>query len=229
MEPDSLSVLAHQLRTPLGRLRDIISILEEEELGALTLPQREALAQQHRASEDMQRLVEDVLHASRVRASGLSYAFQKVNLCDIMDALHTRFAPFAQHKEIRFVWNKPESCFLEVAADAMKLSQALGNIVDNAIKYTPKGGRVTMRVATDENHTLARIEIADTGIGFSQNEKIFDAFVRGPEAQKAYSAGSGLGLFIASDIVRAHKGTLEGVSEGAGHGSSFFLELPLAH
>lgn len=228
-ELDSLSVLAHQLRTPLSRLKDIISLLEEEELGGLTAPQREALAQQQRASEDMQRLVEDVLHAARVRAPGLSYAFQKVNLCDIMDALHARFVPFAQRKDIRFVWNKPQECPLEVTADALKLQQALGNIIDNAIKYTPKGGRVSLRIATDASHTRARIEIADTGIGFSQNERIFDAFVRGPQARRAYEAGSGLGLYIARDIVTSHHGTLEGISEGAGHGSSFFIELPLAH
>lgn len=228
-EVESLSILAHQLRTPLSRLKDIISLLEEEELGALTSPQREALAQQQRASEDMQRLVEDVLHAARVRAAGLSYAFQKVNLCDIMDALYGRFAPFAQRKDIRFVWNKPQECPLEITADALKLQQALGNIIDNAIKYTPRGGRVLLRVVTDAARTRARVEIADTGIGFSQNERIFDAFVRGPQARAAYEAGSGLGLYIARDIVTSHHGTLEGVSEGEGRGSSFFIELPLAH
>lgn len=228
INPDDLSVLAHQLRTPLSRLRDIISIMEDEELGTLTLPQHEALVQQQRASEDMQRLVEDVLHASRVRAAGPAYAFQKVNLCDIMDTLYGRFAPFATRKGIRFVWNKPDVCPLEIAADAPKLQQALGNIVDNAIKYTPEGGRVIMHVGTDERGTRARIEIADTGIGFSQSERIFDAFTRGKEARQAYEAGSGLGLFIANDIVQSHLGTLEGKSEGEGQGASFFIELPIA-
>jgi len=228
-DPDELSVLAHQLRTPLSRLKDIISIMEDEELGSLTLPQREALAQQQRASEDMQRLVEDVLHASRVRASGLAYAFQKVNLCDIMDTLYGRFAPFALRKNIRFVWNKPDVCPLEVAADGVKIQQALGNIVDNAIKYTPHGGRVVMHLGTDEQMSRARIEIADTGIGFSENQHIFEAFTRGRQAQEAYQAGSGLGLFIADDIIRSHDGTLEGKSEGEGRGASFFIELPIAH
>ena len=221
---DAFSLLSHQLRGPLARLRDTLEVLE----GGETSMHTEALAQARQSSEDMQRLVEDVLHASRVQAKGLSYAFLKVDLCDMLDAMVRLFEPAASRKGVRLIWNRPAFCPIEITADPIAFQQALGNIIDNAIKYTPSEGRILVRADVDADTNTARLEVTDTGVGFAANERIFDAFTRGGAAREAYAAGTGLGLYIAKDIISSHRGTLSGTSEGVGQGSSFFIELPQA-
>lgn len=222
---DSFSLLSHQLRGPIARLRDTLEVLEE---GDATL-HAEALGQARQTSEDMQRLIEDILHASRVQAKGLSYAFSKIDLCDMLDAMVRLFEPAATRKGVRLIWNRPAFCPIEIAADPIKFQQALGNIIDNAIKYTPTEGRVLLHADVDEEMGAARLEVTDTGVGFLANDRIFDAFTRGRAAQEAYAAGTGLGLYIAQDIISSHGGTVSGTSAGVGQGASFFIELPLSH
>jgi signal transduction histidine kinase len=115
-----------------------------------------------------------------------------------------------------------------VWGDAGKLTQVFSNVIDNAMKYTQKGG-ITMSVVKDTGKNIAHVEIRDTGIGMDDatRSKIFEKFIRGDNAQAVNNGGSGLGLFIVKTFVEAHKGKIWPASDGVGKGTVFSIELPL--
>jgi signal transduction histidine kinase len=115
-----------------------------------------------------------------------------------------------------------------VWGDSGKLVQVFGNIIDNAMKYTPKGGiMVTLKKVPERN--VARVEVRDTGIGMNVETlgRVFEKFSRGDNARVVNTGGSGLGLFIVKTFVEAHKGKIWPESDGVGKGTNFFIELPL--
>jgi len=119
-----------------------------------------------------------------------------------------------------------------VNADAGRLSEALGNLLDNALRHTPPGGTVTLttRRGSRFGHPIAELRIADTGDGFDPKEagRLFERFYRADAARTRSTAGSGIGLTITKAIVNAHGGTLRARSDGPGHGSTFQITLPAA-
>ena len=189
-----------------------------------TEEQKRFLAIVYRSSERLQRLVGDLLFVARLDASGLQLQFAPVRLDEIARELVESSAALARSRELLL-----ESDLGEVApilGDHERLVQLAGNLLSNAMKFTPAGGTVTVRTFLDGG--CAVLEVADTGIGIPEGEqdRLFQRFFRSSTATAQAIPGTGLGLVISRAIVEAHGGTIH-VTSQAGAGTCFRVELPL--
>jgi two-component system sensor histidine kinase/response regulator len=216
---DHIAMLVHDLRHPLSSLVLIAEVLEAEDL--TPAERRETVAQIRNMCGEMARLVDDVLAASRLEAGVFNVDPRPIDVGTLVRPLLAAFTPVASRRRVALSF---EGSFdLEVRADPQKLRQALDNLVANAIKFTPRGGSVRVRVWREAQQTI--FEIADTGPGVAPEERsaIFDRYKQGSRGRAA--GGAGLGLAIARGIAEAHLGTVE-VSTGDLGGSAFRVTLP---
>jgi signal transduction histidine kinase len=199
-------------------------MIREGEAGQLTEEQKRFLAIVYRSSERLQRLVGDLLFVARLDANGLQLQFAEVRVEDVAQDIVESNAALARSRELTL---KAELGDVPtVWADRERLAQLLGNLVSNAIKFTPPSGTITVR--TFERDSEAVIEVEDTGIGIpeGEQERLFQRFFRSSTATEQAIPGTGLGLVISKAIAEAHGGGMEVRSE-AGVGTCFSVHLPL--
>jgi PAS domain S-box-containing protein len=220
-----LAALSHELRTPLTPALFTAAHIENNP----DLPQnlREDVALIRRNIELEARLIDDLLDLTRLTRGKLDL---RPRIIDLHSALENALAicwPDAETKGVQLThqWGtKP----YEVNVDPVRLQQAIWNLVRNAIKFTPPGGRVLVR--TGQKDSSAVVEVIDTGVGIPAHSlpRIFNAFEQGDRSVTREFGGLGLGLAITKAIVSLHGGQVSAESAGAGHGSTFTLTLPLA-
>ena len=219
---DHVAMLVHDLRHPLSSLNLIAEVLESEDL---TASERQATVSQIRnMCSEMARLVDGVLVASRIEAGVFTVEPRAIPAGAIIGPMLAVFTPVATRRRVALSFEG--SLELEVHADPHKLRQALDNVLANALKFTPRGGRVRVRVGHEAGpHPQTVFEIADTGPGVPEadRERIFDRYKQGSRGRAA--GGAGLGLAIARGIAEAHHGTIE-VATGDLGGASFRIALP---
>lgn len=215
--------VSHQLRTPLAAMRAALETLEE---GALEDPEaaRSFLGSLKREVERMERLVLELLDLSRLESGQVALHLAPVPVEALVREVAERFSPLAQQAGLTLTFQVPPD-LPPVLVDRDKLLQALSNLLDNAIKFTPRGGKVCLG-AHKENGTVA-FEVEDTGIGIAPEHlpHIFERFYKAHRTPG--DAGAGLGLAIVKHIVQAHGGSVR-VESQAGKGSRFTLLLPAA-
>jgi signal transduction histidine kinase len=199
-------------------------MIREGEAGQLTDDQKRFLAIVYRSSERLQRLVGDLLFVARLDANGLQLHFADARLDEIAGELVESSAALARSREI--VLESDLGAVPCVLGDHERLVQLVGNLLSNALKFTPAGGRVTVRTFVDRDQAV--LEIADTGIGIPEGEqdRLFQRFFRSSTATEQAIPGTGLGLVISRAIAEAHGGTIT-VTSKAGEGTCFRVELPL--
>jgi two-component system sensor histidine kinase/response regulator len=216
---DHIAMLVHDLRHPLSSLGLIAEVLESEDM---TPAERHAAVTQIRGMcTEMARLVDGVLVASRLEAGVFTVDRRLIQVGAVIEPMLRVFTPVATRRRVALVFEG--SLDLEVRADPQKLRQALDNLVANALKFTPRGGRVVVRVSRDADHVV--FEISDTGPGIpaSERENIFDRYKQGSRGRAA--GGAGLGLAIARGIAEAHQGTVAVDGDHSG-GAAFRIVLP---
>ena len=221
-----IGVIAHELRTPLqvvtGNIFLTTRLLEKGQIESAT----SQLLRANEALDRLSRLTSDLVEASREGRPSLKIGVH--DLAPIVDQACTWAEPLAQSKSIDFSWqsNAPMPD-VKPKCDPDALLSILGNILSNAIRYTPAGGRVVVRYGVSGDWTW--IEVEDTGIGMSADvrERIFERFYRAPEARLKEARGLGLGLSLADQLVRAHNGRIE-VESAENQGSTFRVVLPLS-
>jgi two-component system OmpR family sensor kinase len=213
---------SHELRTPLTSIHTYAQVLEE---WALRDPQigPESVAAIKRESERMKGLVENLLELAR-GDEGMKLHLKDNNLTEVVEEV-TESARAAVHGKVLIEHPTPEQSVGRVSAvfDRERLRQALSILLDNAVKYTPEGGRVTMRVVEEDGSV--GVEVADTGIGIPEDQipHVFERFYRAEEARS--TEGLGLGLSIARQIAEDHKGSIE-VRSKPREGSTFIIRIP---
>jgi PAS domain S-box-containing protein len=218
-----LSTMSHELRTPLNAVLGFSDLLADDRYGPLTERQRRYLNHIHAAGKHLLRLINDILDLSKIEAGRLQLAVENVRLdptfSEVLDTLH----PLASQKSHQIV--KHPAPDISVRADGTRLRQILMNLLGNAIKFTPEGGKIELR-ARGEGESV-RIEVRDSGPGIPPEEqkRIFEAFYRLSRSDKA--EGTGLGLAITQRLVELHGGHL-GLESGPGSGSCFYFNLPIA-
>lgn len=213
-----LGVVAHDLRNPLGVIQGTAELLLEVEVPA---PKRGTLLQRSvRAVKQMNRLIGDLLDATRIEGGRLVLDVQDVDIRDVMSEADETFRPLADQRGITWELTVPATSVV-ARIDASRVLQALGNLAGNALKFTPNGGRVTVR-ATSTEHDIV-FAVVDTGSGIAPENvsHLFDKFWQATSDTR----GIGLGLAIAKAIVDAHGGRID-VESALGVGTTFSVTLP---
>ena len=219
-----LATLAHELRNPLAPIRTGLDILRIRS-GDAQATQR-ATDIMERQLRQMVRLVDDLLDVSRINTGKFTIKMGRVELKAVVnDALEVvrSYIELHGHELVLELPDRP--VFLH--GDATRLAQVLSNLLNNAAKYTNRGGRVVLKGEVDENTLI--LEVADTGIGLAPEmlDSVFDMFVQVDSTLERSNAGLGVGLSLARKLVELHGGTITAHSEGLGHGSRFVVRLPI--
>ena len=222
-----ISIASHQLRTPLSIIKGFASMLEEGSYGQMNEKAKDILGKIGSSSDRLTRLINDLLDLSRMEGGRMKFEWEFIKMDELVQSVVEELAPQAEKKGVNFKWlnQTPEKMY--VRADKEKLRQVVMNLIDNAIKYTPKGFVEVKLVKTPEN--MARLAVKDSGIGMDQEEinVIFGKFMRGKKVPRLWTEGVGLGLYVARKILEEHKGNVWAESEGEGKGSTFFVEIPV--
>lgn len=221
-----LSIASHQLRTPLTILKGYTSLAKEGNFGEFTEKQKEMIEKLSVSTERLIALVEDLLDISRLEKGKVEYNFQIKNIEPLAEEIYNELKPKAIAKGLEITFKKPEQLLPKVRIDPSKMHEVIFNIVDNAIKYTEKGGIVIELKQIDSAIT---IDVTDTGIGITPEElaSLFQKFVRGTRVSQLYTEGTGLGLYYAKRVTEDHQGRISASSPGPGKGSTFHIELPI--
>ena len=231
-----ISIASHQLRTPLTSIKGFGSLLLEGTYGAVPEAQRNALEKIYVSNERLIQLVEDLLNISRIEAGRMEFDFQEAQIEDLVKEAVDTLELSAKDKGLYLDYQKPNEPLPKIKIDITKIKEVISNMVDNAIKYTQRGG-VTVRAGQanywdaeeKKQKNTIRVVVSDTGIGMDREEvdMIFQKFQRGREVSHYHTEGTGLGMYIGKKVVEVHKGKIWAESKGKGKGSRFILELPV--
>ena len=220
---DFLATVSHELRTPLTSIIGWIQLLRMDRDEAALAEGLDTIDRNARAQS---RLIEDILDFSRINAGKLRLSVRPLDLIDVIDASIDIVRPAADAKGVRI------DCVLDseaghVSGDPDRLQQVLWNLLSNAVKFTPRGGRVQVRLERVESH--CEVTVSDTGEGISPAflPYVFDRFSQADKSSTRSHAGLGLGLGIVRHLVELHGGTVQAFSPGEGQGSTFAVHLPL--
>ena len=227
MKSNFLSVVSHELRTPLHSIKGFVEIILMGKTGPVTEIQEDFLKTVRMQTTALQRMIDDLLEFSRMEAGRIKLNLEEVSLSAIAYGVATKLAPLAEEGGLTLYMDFPED-LPDIDGDRVRLEQVLTNLVENAIKFTPQGGEITVGARRDGD--IVRLTVHDTGIGIppEEQEKIFDRFYQVDRGENRAYRGTGLGLPISRHIVERHGGAIWVESDGiAGHGTSFHVELPL--
>lgn len=221
-----VSVAAHQLRTPLSGIKWGLRLIITGDLGAVPREQKEVLEQTYESNERMIALVNDMLDVDRIESGTARFVFGPVALTPIVAAVVSELAPLISKKQIAVTVLEKEKPLPLVTADAAKIRAVVQNLIENAVKYTMDRGTVT--VTLEVQGTTVVVAVSDTGIGVpeTQRQNIFKRFFRGSNALKVATDGTGLGLFIAKNIIENHGGRIWFETK-ENSGSTFSFSLPV--
>jgi PAS domain S-box-containing protein len=225
-----ITVAAHELRTPLTAILGFASMLTvQTRLGRgpeLADWQQEAIGEIEEASARMNTLVKDLLDVTRIQAGRLELELAPLDLVATVRRCAARFQLSTEHHTLTV--KVPEEPVL-VEADGPRLEQVLGNLLGNAIKYSPEGGPISVTVQVNHESGWAEVRIQDAGIGIPTDQQplLFGRFVRASNVHDYHIAGTGLGLYVCRELVERHGGHIWFESSEGG-GTTFFITLPLA-
>ncbi|MBW4061064.1 CHASE3 domain-containing protein [Candidatus Saccharibacteria bacterium] len=219
-----VSLASHQLRTPATGIKSILSMLEHGDFGPLTDRQHNVVSKAVRSNARELAIIEELLNVAKADAGRLVLKPVELDLGKLVEQVVGEQQAAYTTKYIALGLHQP-SHTVKLLADEEKLYMAITNLVDNARKYTPEGGSVTVTIANHRNHVS--IEVADSGIGIDEHEldHIFDRFQRSRMVLAGTIEGTGLGLYLARRIAELHHGTIN-VDSKKDHGSRFTMILP---
>jgi signal transduction histidine kinase len=223
-----VSIASHQLRSPLTAIRGYASMLLEGNFGKIPQSATQSIERIEVSAKHMTLAVEDYLNVSRIESGNMKYELTDFNLRDEIERVCEDLRPIALKKGLVLLFRTDVKSRSIVHADIGKMVQVAHNLINNAIKYTPKGS-ITIFVRDDSKSKKIYVDIIDTGIGMSTEtiQTLFRKFSRATNANKVNISGTGLGLFVALRMTEQMGGTISAHSEGGGKGSRFTIELPL--
>jgi two-component system CheB/CheR fusion protein len=217
-----LATLAHELRNPMAAIRYGTQLLRADTPAAMLEKARTAIERQ---SEQMSNLLDGLLDVSRITRNVIELKYEELELRTVLqEAIDTARPQIEQARHQLVVSMPPEPVW--VRADPTRLLQIVGNLLNNAAKYTPPGGEV--RIGLEPMGELARICVRDTGVGLSEEmlPKVFEMFAQVHKGLNVSASGLGIGLAVTKRLTELHGGTIEVRSRGLGHGAEFIVHLP---
>lgn len=221
-----VSIVSHQLRTPITAMKGYASLLLDGSYGALSGEQKPPVEKIFISSNRLATMVTEFLDISKIEQGTMTYTFSSVDVRTMVAELREEFVKKAEAKGLALEFIDPGEGSFVVSADDGKIRQCFSNLIDNSIKYTPTGS-IRISLEKDEVKSTIICRIKDTGIGLSQEDihHLFAKFARGTEGQRHNTEGSGIGLYVAKKMIEAQHGTIWIDSEGPGKGSTFVIEL----
>jgi signal transduction histidine kinase len=221
IKSEFISIASHQLRTPLSAIKGYSAILLD---GMKDSPEKEALNKIYLSNERLIKLVNDLLNLSRIERGKMEFHFQEGQLADLLDSVVSELQIIAKRAKLELNYDKMNLPIIKM--DENKLRQVFLNVIDNAIKYTPEGSIAVKTFLDEDNITIT---IKDTGIGMKKEDiaSIYEKFQRGKTGLDIYPNGTGIGLYIANEVIKAHGGKIWAESKGINTGTTFYIEIPL--
>mgnify|MGYP001574166885 CR=1 FL=1 len=225
MKSKFLSMVVHDVRTPLAAIKGFSELLMKKDVGER---EKRYLQTILGSTDQLNRLISDLTDLAMIEAGKLTIEFAPLDLrliaADILSGLSLK----AAEKDVAVNYCEPPSP-VTVSGDRFRLGQALMNMLTNALKFTPAGGKIDLTISVEG--AWAGVYVKDSGIGVhpSETRKIFEKFYQAKHQKDANlrKQGWGLGLSIAAEIIRAHKGEIAAASQGLGKGSTFYYRVPL--
>jgi signal transduction histidine kinase len=221
-----VSFASHQIRTPLTSIKGYSANILDGDYGPLTPELKDAIQKILVRGTDAVTLISQYLDKSKMELGQLKYDFVDFDLIEMAKQVTKGFEPNAEQAKLTLKFSTDGASSYIVNADKGKIKETIGNLIDNAIKYTPSG---SIEVSVYKKDDKVLVKFADTGIGMSQAviADLYKKFGRAKDAAKTNILGNGLGLFLAKTFMEAMKGRTWAESSGDGKGSQFYMELPL--
>ncbi len=225
-----VTIASHQLRAPITVIKGYASMLLDGSFGPMPKKAKVAADRIFQSSDRLTRLIADFLNLSRIERGKIEYDFQKFDLRNLVKNIFDDFSQINKKRKVslKFSLEFDENEKFIVRIDQEKVRQSMSNIVDNALKYTEKGFvKISLYKNPEKNNIIFKVQ--DSGMGMDKDTlaRIFQKFTRAHNGNLSiYVDGTGLGLYVAKEIMKAHGGDIWAESEGMGKGSSFFMEFP---
>ncbi|MDX9913164.1 MAG: ATP-binding protein [Candidatus Moranbacteria bacterium] len=231
-----VSIVAHQLQGPPTTVKGYSTLLLEGSYGEINAEQKDVLQKIFNANEQQIEFVNDLLSVSRLESGRVMFDFDNCQIQEICQEVIDNLFIKAKDKGLYLELIKSDELIPEVKIDRAKIKEAITNLVDNAVKYTKRGGvNISLQVCSLKNdkclpNNHLRITVSDTGIGIPADEmpRMFSKFSRGKDVKRLNAGGTGLGLYVVKMIVEGNKGQVWIESDGNNKGSRFIIELPIA-
>jgi PAS domain S-box-containing protein len=221
-----LAILSHELRTPINAVTGFGSILQDELLGTLSAEQHALLAKMLGAADGLLDMVNDLLEMTFIQAGRVDIEPNLLAFEELASHVVARLTPRAQEKQLQLV-SEIHADIPEIFADDLRVEQALGHLLGNAIKFTPPGGSIKLRAYAGGDRLVCEVEDTGDGIVPEALPKLFERFTQLDMSSTRRAGGTGLGLSIAKALIEAHGGTI-GVRSQPGQGSVFWFTLPVS-
>jgi len=221
-----ISIASHQLRTPLTVIKGYISMIEQGDFGKVPQPISNPLDKVYKSTMRIIGLVEDLLNISRIESGRMKYDFTSVNMLDLVTEVYDELSQTAKNKGLDFILEKPEKPLPSIIVDRDKIREVVMNLMDNAVKYTESG---FIKIKLEKGDHYLTYSVTDSGRGLEADEipLLFQKFSRAKGVQLVHTEGTGLGLYIAKQIVAKHGGEIGVTSPGKDKGATFFIKFKL--
>ncbi len=231
LKSEVITIIAHQLRAPLSIVRDYAALFLEGALGPSSALARQSMQKVHAATEQLLGVVTALFEFSRLEGEGGAPSTENIAVDTIVADAMQELEAVAKAKRIALNFQNRTGGRRAVRADATKIRQAVHHLIDNALRYTSAGRvHVALGPETVGARPWLRLDVIDTGIGIQASDinGLFSKFNRTEEARRIRPDGLGLGLYTVKKIIEAHGGEVGAESAGLGHGSTFWMRLPIA-
>lgn len=225
MKSNFVSVISHELKTPLHSIMGFVNVILTGKAGELSEVQRDFLETTQDQTQHLQNMINDLLDFSQFESGRINLSLEEISLAELIDETITKLAPLAAEAGITLCKGIAASDLSFIRADRTRLLQVLTNLVDNAMKFTPAGGRVSLEAF--DSGTQIQVRVSDTGIGIppDEREKIFNRFYQIDSSSTRAYRGTGMGLAISKYIIEAHQGRIW-VESNDPQGSVFCFTVP---
>ena len=225
LKSDFVSMVAHEIRSPMNSVMAQLKIVLDGLAGEVTPKQQEILGRASGKIENLVSLSSELLDLARIESGLITQEKEQLDMSELLAEQVAFYETLAKEKDITLDFNQPTE-LPAVMGNRYNIEEVFSNLISNAIKYTQEGGKITVSAATEKNNLC--ISVSDTGFGIPEDEidQLFDRFYRVKNDKTRYITGTGLGLSIVKSIVEAHNGMVSVVSK-VDHGSTFYVYIPV--
>jgi signal transduction histidine kinase len=225
LKTEFISIAAHQLRTPLSAIKWVIKMVVDGDAGKLNKEQQDLLDRGYKSNERVIGLVNDLLNVSRIEEGRFGYNFSKSDFDEVLNIVVADLEKNIAKNHIKLMLDKPKK-LPKIYMDKERMALVMQNFLENAVKYTPEYGKIEIKIELKDN--LMEVKVKDNGVGIPEKDqaKLFTKFFRASNVMRMQTKGTGLGLFIAKNIIEKHNGKIWIESE-EGKGTTACFALPL--